>query len=140
MVRYLIFVLMIIATGCVQTSGPNPLPDEPDDQQVTTPSEITNRMVSELRSKVSQSDGPRLKRYSAIYLAAADALEQSQRPAGVVLQAVKQMPEEFVSDRLQAVGDALKVVMPVTQDPEKNRQEIAKSFRAASAALLILSK
>lgn len=130
---------MIIVTGCVQTTGPKPLPDEPDNQQVTTPSELTNRMVSELKSKVSPSDGPRLKRYSAIYLAAADALEQSKRPAGVVLQAVKQMPEEFVSDRMQAVGDALKVVMPVTQDPEKNRQEIAKSFRAASAALLILS-
>ncbi len=131
---------MMIVTGCVQTSSPNPLPDDGDDQQLSTSSEITDRMVAELKSKVSKSDGPRLKRYSAIYLAASDALEQSKRPAGVVLQAVKQMPEEFVADRLQAVGDALKVVMPVTQDPEKNRQEIAKSFRAASAALLILSK
>jgi len=139
-VRFLIFILMIVVAGCVQTTGPNPLPDDTNDQQVSTPSEITNRMVSELRSKVSPSDGPRLRRYSAIYLAAADALEQSKRPAGVVLQAVKEMPEEFVSDRLQAVGDALKVIMPVTHDPEKNRQEIAKSFRAASAALLILAK
>jgi hypothetical protein len=140
-VRYLVFVFMLVVTGCVQQGGPVPLPVDPDQTEVNrTPSEITQRVVSDLRSKVQPVDKVKLRKYAATYLAAADALEQSNRPARQILQAAKQLPTEFVVDRLDYVAQALVTVLPDTQDAEQKRREIATGFRAVSDACLILSK
>jgi hypothetical protein len=140
-VRFLVFLLMVVFTGCVQTLGPNPLPVDPDQVEAPrTPSEITQRVVNDLRAKVQPADKVKLRKYAAMYATAADALEQSSRPAPQIMQAVRQMPTEFVVDRLDYVATELTLVMPPTADPQSNRTEIARAFRAVSDACLILSK
>lgn len=132
---------MLLVAGCVQQGGPVPLPVDPDQTEVNrTPSQITQRVVADLRSKVQPADKVKLRRYAAMYQAAADALEQSNRPAQQILQAVKQMPSDFVVDRLDYVAQELTVILPDTQDAEPKRREIATAFRGISDACLILAK
>lgn len=136
-------VLLLMLAGCVQAGNQIPDDDRPS-PVVPTPDAAVTQSAQKIADSIAVFANPAhkepLRRYAALYSAAADALEQSNATAGKVLLAVQKMPTEFVHDTIPDMKPIVVQAMPPTQDPEKNRKEIVASFRTLSQGCLLASE